>query len=188
MGKVKRHWQDFEWVLGLFDDRLGVARRRYKAFVAMGISYGRRDDLTGGGLIRSHGGWAAVKQMRRAKMFEKSDERILGDGDFVEQVLSAAGEQMEKGYRLQARGYDFDKLASRVCDLMHLEPAELWAPGKERKRVAARSLLCYWAVRDLGIGMAQIARRLNLSLAGVSQSVKRGETIVEQKGYNLIDP
>ncbi len=46
--------------------------------MAKGISEGRRDDLTGGGLIRSHGGWAAVKHMRRAKMFEKSDERILG--------------------------------------------------------------------------------------------------------------
>ena len=45
-----------------------------------------------------------------------------------------------------------------------------------------------WAARDLGIGVAQIARRLNLSLAGVSQSVKRGEAIVQQKGYNLIDP
>jgi len=55
-------------------------------------------------------------------------------------------------------------------------------------RVKAKSLLCYWAVRDLGIGTAQIARRLNLSLAGVSQSVKRGETTVQQKGYNLIDP
>jgi len=44
-------------------------------------------------------------------------------------------------------------------------------------RVKAKSLLCYWAARDL-----------NLSLAGVSQSVKRGETIVQQKGYNLIDP
>ncbi len=54
--------------------------------------------------------------------------------------------------------------------------------------VKAKSLLCYWAVRDLSIGMAQIARRLNLSLVGVSQSVKRGETIVQQKGYNLIDP
>jgi len=89
---------------------------------------------------------------------------------------------------LQAKGYDLDKLASKVCDLMQVEPAELWASGKERKRVAARSLLCYWAVRDLGIGMAQIARHLNFSLAGVSQSVKRGATIVQQKGYNLIDP
>jgi hypothetical protein len=55
-------------------------------------------------------------------------------------------------------------------------------------RVKAKSLLCYWAVRDLGIGMAQIARFFNLSLAGVSQSVKREDTIVQQKGYNLIDP
>lgn len=28
-------------------------------------------------------------------------------------------------------------------------------------RVKAKSLVCYGAVRDLGIGMAQIARRLN---------------------------
>ena len=102
-------------------------------------------------------------------------------------MLSAAEEQLEKHYRLQAKGYDLEKLASRVCDIMHLEPSELCAPGKERKRVAARSLLCYWAVSELGISMTKIARRLNLSLAGVSQSVKRGETIVQQKGYNLID-
>ena len=37
------------------------------------------------------GGWAVVKSMRKAKIFEKSDERILGDGDFVDQVLSVAG-------------------------------------------------------------------------------------------------
>ncbi len=55
-------------------------------------------------------------------------------------------------------------------------------------RVKAKSLLCYWAVRDLGIGMAQIARRLNLSLAGVSQSVKRGERIVQENDYKLIEP
>ncbi|MFH1075994.1 MAG: hypothetical protein V1753_04020 [Pseudomonadota bacterium] len=49
-------------------------------------------------------------------------------------------------------------------------------------------LLCYWAVRELGISMAQIARQLNLLLSSVSKSVKRGEAIVQQKGYNLIDP
>jgi hypothetical protein len=54
--------------------------------------------------------------------------------------------------------------------------------------VKAKSILCYWAAGDLDIGMAQIARRLSLSLAGVSQSVKQGQTIVQQKGYNLINP
>jgi putative transposase len=64
-----------------------LSTRPKNAFVAKGISEGRRDDLKGGGLIRSHGGWAAVKQMCRAKMFEKSDKRILGDGDFVDDFV-----------------------------------------------------------------------------------------------------
>jgi len=40
-----------------FDNRLWVARRRYRAFVKKSITEGRRSDLTGGGLIRSSGGW-----------------------------------------------------------------------------------------------------------------------------------
>jgi hypothetical protein len=65
---------------------------------------GWRKDLTGGGLIRSMGGWQAVKSMRKAKIFEKSDERILGDGNFVEQVLSATNEQMDRKNILIAKG------------------------------------------------------------------------------------
>ena len=50
---------------------------------------------------------------------------------------------MEHRYRLASDGYDLDKIASKVCDIVHLEPSELWAAGKEPKRVEARSLLCY---------------------------------------------
>ena len=37
------------------------------------------------------GGRTVVKSMRKVKVCEKSDERILGDGDFVDQVLSLSG-------------------------------------------------------------------------------------------------
>ena len=93
---------------------------------------------------------------------------------------------MEHSYRLASEGYDLDKVASRVCDIVHLEPSEVWAAGKEPKRVEARSLLCYWAVRDLGISMAELSRRLKLSLSGVSLSVKRGERIAQENDYKLI--
>ena len=188
IGSVNREWQDVEWVLGLFDSRPGMARRKYRSFIQKGIHQGKRDDLIGGGLVRSGGGWSSVKAMRKAKVFEKSDERILGDGDFVQEVLSAAEEQMEKKYALHAKGYDLDKVASKVSELLELRPSEIWAPGKERHRVKARSLLCYWASRDLGISMAELARRLNLSLAGVSLSVKRWEEIAENNGYKLTEP
>ena len=57
MGKIGRDWQDTEYVLKFFNDRLSVARRAYRSFVQEGIAEGRRTDLTGGGLIRSLGGW-----------------------------------------------------------------------------------------------------------------------------------
>ena len=177
MGKVMREWQGTDLVLKFYDYRLWMGRRRYRAFVEKGISLGQRSDLIGGGLIRSSGGWAEVKAKRRAKVFEKSDERILGDGAFVEEVLATAQEQMERSYRLAAKGYDLDTIASRVCDMMKIDASSFWAPGKERKRVAARSVLCYWAVRDLGTSMAELSRRLKLSISGVSLSVKRGERI-----------
>ena len=63
--------------------------------VQEGIVMGRRKDLIGGGLIRSQGGWAAVKELRQAKTYQKGDERILGDGDFVEEVLRKSEEKLD---------------------------------------------------------------------------------------------
>jgi REP element-mobilizing transposase RayT len=186
MGKFKRGWQDTDWVLKLFCHRLSTARQRYHGFVEKGISMGRRMDLTGGGLIRSMGGWQAVKAMRKAKVFEKSDERILGDGDFVEQVLSAANEQMDRKNFLIAKGYNLEIIADKVSSAMEIDASEIWKSGKSRSRVAARSLFCFWAVRELGISMSKLSRRLSLSLTGVSQSVIRGEKIAETNGYKLI--
>ena len=78
-------------------------------------------------------------------------------------------------------------IAERVCSVMDLEQSEIWKIGKARRRVAARSLLCFWAVRELGISMTELSRRLNLSLSGVSQSVMRGEKIAEIHGYKLLE-
>jgi len=55
MGKVNNSWQDTEEVLGMFGEKVGAARRAYRAFVEKGIAEGRRQDLTGGGLLRSAG-------------------------------------------------------------------------------------------------------------------------------------
>lgn len=69
--KGHRPWQDTDYVLQMFHSNLSGARRRYREFVAKGVDQGRRDDLIGGGLIRSAGGWTAVKSLRKAKLFQK---------------------------------------------------------------------------------------------------------------------
>ena len=90
-------------------------------------------------------------------------------------------------YHLRAHGFNLDRIVSRVSTLIGVDQRQIWEPGKERTRVKARSLLCYWAVRDLGIAMTELSRRLGLSLSGVGLSVRRGEILARSEGYRLID-
>jgi hypothetical protein len=42
------------------------------------------------------------------------------------------------------------------------------------------NLLCFWAARELGISHTALAKKLEMSLAGIGFSVERGETIAEK--------
>jgi len=46
--------------------------------VSQGICLGRRPELTGGGLIRSLGGWSAVKSIRSLGMTSVAVSKLLG--------------------------------------------------------------------------------------------------------------
>jgi putative transposase len=186
MGKVKRSWQETQGVLAMFGEKPGAARRRYLAFAKKGLVQGRRQDLTGGGLLRSAGGWEGVRALREEKAYQRNDERILGDGDFVGRVLALANEAMERRYALKARGVDLSAIASRVSAVLGVKPEEVWAEGRYRHIVKARSLLCYWAVRELGVPMSSLSKKLGISIPSVSDSVSRGRRIAEAGGFRLV--
>jgi len=153
MGKVNNSWQDTEEVLGMFGEKVGAARRAYRAFVEKGIAEGRRQDLTG---IR--GTVAGICRGGHGK------------------TLRAP----------RARGIDLAFIASRVSQVLGVKPEEVWAEGKYRRVVDARSLLCYWAVRQLGVPMSSLARKLEISIPSVSESVSRGRRIAETRGCLLL--
>ena len=142
-------------------------------------------DFAGSTIVHSVGGWAALISMRQAKNYQKGDERILGDGDFVEQTLKAANEAMERKSALRAQGIDLDGIANRVAYLLDMDPAAVWASGRYRHIVKARSLLCYWAVRELGTSMALLSKMLNISIPAVSKSVVRGKKIAGDMNFKL---
>jgi len=188
MGEIKRSWQDVDYVLSYFGRRAKNARKAYILYVEEGIDQGRQEDLTGGGLIRSIGGWSEAKKLRESGQDHvMSDERILGDSKFVESILAQADERYERQYRVKRRGYNLDSIAERVAGIYGMEPSEILSRGKHPRRVQARSLFCFWAVRELGISLRELARRLEISPPGVGYSVERGEAIAHEKGYKLID-
>jgi len=186
MGKGKHGWQNVKEVLAMFGGSHGRARRSYRNFVEKGITEGKRHDLTGGGLLRSAGGWEGVKALREEKVYQRNDERILGDGDFVDRVLACAEEDMERRYALQARGIDLDSVAARVSEVLKIKTEDIWAKGKYQRIVNARSLLCYWAVRELGIPMSNLSIKLGISIPSISISVRRGQRIAEENEFTLL--
>jgi hypothetical protein len=65
-------------------------------------------------LIVSAGSWTKLKAIRKTDARIKGDERILGNSDFVVNVLNAANEQLEEKYALKAGGYDFNYAVQRT--------------------------------------------------------------------------
>jgi len=187
MGIIENDWQETEGILIMFGEKRTSAQSAYRVFVEKGIEQGRRPELSGGGLIRSAGGWEGLRARGKERAYQRSDERILGDGDFVTRVLAEAKEALEKRHTLRAQGIDLKKVARKVSELMGVAPDDIWARGKYPRIVDARSLFCYWAARDLGISMARLGKELGLSIPAISKSVKRGQLISELKGFKLIE-
>ena len=188
MGKRKCEWQDTRYVLSYFSKQIAVARRRYLSYVEAGIDQGRRPELVGGGLIRSLGGWAEAKRLRlRGQDRVKGDQRILGDSDFVLDVLAEADEKFDRYYELKSLGYDLNKVAARVSEMYGIDERYILSKGRQRQRVDARSLLSYWAVRELGMSLTELARRFGMSPSALSYAVARGEVIARENNYQLLE-
>jgi hypothetical protein len=97
----------------------------------------------GGGLIRSLGGWDEVKMMRLTGQDRiKSDQRILGESSFVQDVLSESEENLTRKYKLKRQGLDFEKVLDKVSSIFQLEKNYITAKGRQKDRVQARDLVC----------------------------------------------
>lgn len=99
-------------------------------------------------------------------MHIKSDERILGDGDFVDLLLSETEEKFERHYATRRRGYDLDKIAKRSATVCAVEAGDIFSRSKQPTKVKARSLFCYWASSELGISYTELAKRTGISVPG----------------------
>ena len=185
MDKSTMEWQDTGYVLSYFGKSKRKARNGYESFVKEGLAQGRKNELTGGGLIRSLGGWIEAKEILKSGIHIMSDERILGDSDFVDSIINQSEEHYERRHKLKRQGYDLDRIAERVAEVLGMETDEVYLKGRQDRRVKARSLLCFWASRELGISHTSLARKLEMSLANIGLCVERGELIVKDGNYSL---
>ena len=170
MGKVERKWQNTEYALSFFGkgrDR----RKQYRKYLEKGIALGRRPELVGGGLIRSLGGWSEVLALRSRGERQVSDQRILGDGEFVREVISGLDELVKKNLRLSGQRKNIDDLAEKVCEKYNISRGEMRSGSRRHDIVTARGVLSWVAVRELGYSGADVARYLGVTTSCITRLV-----------------
>ena len=174
MGKIKHEWQERDYTLSWFGSKEEVAKRVYLTYIKEGILQGRRPDLVGGGLVRSLGGWSAVVSLRSNKQQVLTDERILGSGDFVEEILKEADDRFRvqigaKKQRDKVQGIIEDK-----CRKENINSKELRLGGRRRAVSRVRADLAHILMSELGIPSAEIARHLGVSTSAIVKLLQRG--------------
>ncbi len=164
MGRAELPGQRTAEALSLFGKTVAVAVRRYRAFVNDGIALGRRDNLVGIGLL--HTGEPLDGELRVS--------RVLGDGNFVGQIL----QQSEGGAATRTRS--LEQIVGKVLTLLNIPETELMTRNRSLPLANARSIICHLAVLS-GFRGTDIARRLGISGAGVTVAARRGRDLVEKR-------
>jgi hypothetical protein len=180
MGRVKRHWQDIDTVLGYFG-KGHKAIEKYERYVKEGIFLGKRPKLVGGGLIRSLGGWSQVLSLRRKGIKVPFDERVLGGDDFIERLLSDAGKKEQETLRMTRKVPDLLTLAKRMMEREGVEETELRSGIRKRNVARARRVFCQLAIGKMGYPGAEVARFLGVTTSSVNRlAVSREVTNLTQ--------
>ena len=173
MNRCQNQWQDRRSVLKGFGRKERDAKKSYKEFVQKGIALGKRPDLTGGGLIRSMGGWSIVKAMRTSDIKEESDARILGSGEFVSEMIRHAEEKVK--YQLPALELQksIKEEIGLQCRNEKVAVAMLQSGSRRPPLPKLRRAIALKLINEYGVSLAETARHLGISTSGVAQILRR---------------
>ena len=169
LGKTSRELIAEDKVLPFFSRRTKTARQRYRQFIADGIDTPEKANLSTGGKRAS---LALDSSLGDADLF---DDRILGGGNFVERTLSLAGQAAA------GSGRSLAEIIDQVAIYFGIERSRLNKPGKERILVQAKAVICYVAVREMGLRGVDVAPALACTPGAVSHAARRGEQIPRQE-------
>jgi hypothetical protein len=110
-----------------------------------------------------------VRGIERRAIFRDDTDR----GDFLNRFGGILGESQTLCFAWS--------LVQRVASLFEMPSTEVLREGNYARTVEARSVLCFWANRELGISTVELARRLKIAQPTVIQSIARGEKVVAEK-------
>ena len=127
-------------------------------------------------MVRSVGGNKAGLLGRKKEEREKGDERILGSGDFVGNVLSGS-DDIERSKTL--RKIPLSELVKKISSLLETEYDEVLSGNRRQKNCRARDLISFVASKSMGYKFNEIAGILDIHPVTVGRCVDKGKKLVD---------
>lgn len=171
LGKGDYSGQDVGGVLSWFSDTRNKAVSAYREFVAAGFDQGEREDLRGGGLIRSAGGVVALLA-RGHGAEESADERILGSGDFVDYVLNLKNVGPVRT--------DVDEILREVSLSAGIPAQTIMGQSRARNVCRARAKFFRRAHDEAGMTVTELGRMTGRSHVAVLKALVAAETAMAE--------
>jgi len=175
MNRMKNDWQDRESVLAHFGRTESSARKAYRQQVLEQSSQGRQAELTGGGLIRSMGGWSAVRARRKQDAQEVGDERILGSSEFVQEMLAQAQGMVKYQLTPVNTVTKVNRELEKMCKDQGVTKELLQSGSRRHPLPQIRKKLACQFVMEYGLSLAETARMLGVSTSAVARMLERHE-------------
>ncbi len=172
--RYARHdWQDVGAVLKFFGENYAQTKAAYLSFVEEASRKGHQPELTGGGLIRSVGGWSEVKSLRQRGEKHFSDERILGSGKFVRDILEQVDDSVKGLVPAAGLRKEVAEELLKRCEALGVSLQLLQSGSKRRECTTLRKEFAVKSVMDFGLTYAETARQLGISTSAVNQIFRR---------------
>jgi putative transposase len=177
LGRDKKDWQEREYVLSQFHDKEGRAIRAYRKFMEEGKDQGRRPELVGGGLVRGLGGWSQVLPLSGTQERREHDDRILGSGDFVAEMIREAEQNVKRYLRVSELKTSIENAIKEMCRTEGVEEREIRMGVRTRKYSRARAKISNHLSREFGVSQAEIARQLGVCTSAIAKALQKIETV-----------
>jgi hypothetical protein len=114
--------------------------------------------------------------MIREGVREKSDERILGSGEFVQQLIQQADEERKKQFVGRGSLEIAMDYIMRECKNDEIDIKALKAGSRRRKISKVRARLIEKLVDEFGLSLAEVGRQLGISSSAVAKALSRRNT------------
>ncbi|MBU2573484.1 MAG: hypothetical protein KKH28_05350 [Elusimicrobia bacterium] len=117
-------------------------------------------------MVKSLGGiFEAERQVKRGEA-GTSDERVLGVGGFVDEVLASAGEKPSRMERWQ-------DILAEVVRKTGIDGKAILSRDQKREVVRARAMFCYLAKERGGVSGEFLAKQTRLTSGAISMLARQ---------------